>query len=61
MPLLVDDRRLIPGRGEATVDRFIHQRNLEHFRRLLAEPDAAKDRERHEMLLRLLAEEETRV
>jgi hypothetical protein len=42
------------------VDRFIHQKNLEHFRRLLAEPDAAKDRERHEMLLRLLAEEETK-
>jgi hypothetical protein len=34
-----------------TVDRFIHQKNLEHFRRLLAEPDAAKDRERHKMLL----------
>lgn len=60
MPLLVDDRWLIPARGEATVDRFIHQKNLEHFRRLLAEPDAAKDRERHKMLLRLLAEEETR-
>jgi hypothetical protein len=40
------------------VDRFIHQKNLEHFRRLLAEPDAAKDRERHKMLLRLFAEEE---
>jgi hypothetical protein len=40
------------------VDRFIHQKNLEHFRRLQAEPDAAKDRERHKMLLRLLADEE---
>jgi len=40
------------------VDRFVHQKNLEHFRRLLAEPDAAKDPDRHKMLLRLLAEEE---
>ena len=42
------------------MDRFIHQKNLEHFRRLLGEPDAAKDRERHKMLLRLLAEEEAK-
>ena len=46
--------------GEDIVDRFIHQKSLEHFRRLLAEPDAAKDWERHKMLLRLLAEEEAK-
>jgi len=60
MPLLDHDGSPIPARGEAIVDRFIHQRNLEHFRRLLAEPDAARDRERHEMLLKLLAEEEAK-
>lgn len=46
--------------GEAIMDRFIHQKNLEHFRRLLAEPEAARDRERHQMLLKLLAEEEAK-
>jgi hypothetical protein len=48
VPLLVDDRRFQPARREATVDRFIHQKNLEHFRRLLAEPDVAKDREQQD-------------
>jgi hypothetical protein len=47
-----------PAQMEGTVDRFIHQQNLEHFRRLLAEPDVAKDRERHKLLLKLLADEE---
>jgi hypothetical protein len=56
--LLVDDERFLPAQREDTLDRFIHQKNLEHFRRLLAEPDAEKDRERQTMLLSLLAEEE---
>jgi hypothetical protein len=55
--LLVDAERFLPAQ-EDTLDRFIHQKNLEHFRRLLAEPDAEKDRERQTMLLSLLAEEE---
>jgi hypothetical protein len=56
--LLVDRVRFLPAQREDTVDRFIHQKNLEHFRRLLAEPDAEKDRERQTMLLSLLADEE---
>jgi hypothetical protein len=46
--------------GEAIVDRFIHQKNLELYRRLLAEPDVGKDRERHKLLSSLLAEEESK-
>jgi hypothetical protein len=36
------------------------QKNLERFQRLLAESDQTKDRERHNMLLRLLAEKEAK-
>ena len=40
---------------------FIHQQNLAHYRRLLAEAELAtsEDEIRHSMLMRLLAEEET--
>ena len=40
--------------------RFIHRENLEHYRRLLAEPDVANDQMRHDVLLRLLADEEAK-
>jgi hypothetical protein len=42
------------------MDRFIHRENLAHYRRLLAEPDVANDRVRHNVLLKLLADEEAR-
>ena len=39
---------------------FVHQQNLAHYRRLLAEAELATsgDEIRHSMLMRLLAEEE---
>jgi hypothetical protein len=42
------------------MERYIHQQNLAHYRRLLAEAELAtsKDELRHSMLMRLLAEEE---
>lgn len=39
------------------MERFVHQQNLEHYRRLLAETNVAKDPVRHAQLLKLLAEE----
>jgi hypothetical protein len=42
------------------MERYIHQQNLTHYRRLLAEDELATSRDeiRHSMLMRLLAEEE---
>jgi hypothetical protein len=42
------------------MENFIHQQNLAHYRRLLAEAELATsgDEIRHSMLMRLLAEEE---
>jgi hypothetical protein len=41
------------------MDRFVHNANLEHYRRLIAESerDPLRDEDRHKLLLRLLAEE----
>ena len=39
------------------MDHFIHRENLAHYRRLLAELDAANDPARHNLLTRLLADE----
>ena len=39
------------------MERYIHEQNLEHYRRLLAEPDVANDQVRHKMLIRLLTDE----
>jgi hypothetical protein len=39
------------------MERYIHEQNLEHYRRLLAEPDVANDQVRYEMLIRLLTDE----
>lgn len=39
------------------MERFIHRENMAHYRRLLAEPDVADDKARHQVLMRLLADE----
>ncbi len=40
------------------MERFIHDANIEHYRRLIAESerDPKRDEDRHKMLLTLLAE-----
>jgi hypothetical protein len=45
---------------EVTVERFIHNENLAHYRRLIAasERDSARDEVQHNWLLKLLAAEE---
>ena len=48
---------MIQGTG---IDIFVHRQNLEHYRRLLAEPDVANDEVRHKLLIRLLADEEAK-
>ena len=42
-----------------TMERFVHNANIEHYRRLIAESefDQSRDEDRHKMLLTLLAEE----
>jgi hypothetical protein len=44
------------------MDRFIHNANIEHYRRLIAESDRdpSRDEGRHKMLLTLLAEEQAK-
>ena len=44
---------------EVTMERYIHNANIEHYRHLLAESerDPARDQDRHATLLTLLAEE----
>jgi hypothetical protein len=44
---------------EVTMERFVHNANIEHFRRLIAESelDLSRDEDRHRMLLTLLDEE----
>jgi hypothetical protein len=44
---------------EAAMERYIHQANIDHYRRLISdsERDPARDEDRHAMLLTLLAEE----
>jgi hypothetical protein len=46
--------------GSLIMGNFVHQQNLAHYRRLLAEAELATsgDEIRHSMLMRLLAEEE---
>jgi hypothetical protein len=45
---------------ETSTDIFVHRQNLEHYRRLLAEPDVANDPVRHKSIIRLLADEEAK-
>ena len=42
------------------MERYIHRENLSHFRRLLAEPGVVNDQLRHDVLLKLLADEEAK-
>ena len=44
------------------MDRFIHNSNIEHYRRLIAESgrNPLRDEDRHKMLLTLLAEEKAK-
>jgi len=44
---------------EVEMDRFIHNSNIEHYRRLIAESERnpSRDEDRHKMPLTLLAEE----
>jgi hypothetical protein len=44
---------------EAAMERFIHQQNLELYRKLLADPND-KDEGRRQMLLKLLAAEKAK-
>jgi hypothetical protein len=46
--------------GSVVMETFVHQQNLAHYRRLLADAELAtsEDEIRHSMLMRLLAEEE---
>jgi hypothetical protein len=45
-----------------TMERFVHNASIEHYRRLIAESelDPSRDEDRHKMLLTLLAEEVTK-
>lgn len=39
------------------MDHFIHRENIEHYKRLLAEPHVQADQVRHREITRLLAAE----
>gem|GEM_PF-2074401 len=57
-------RRSVTARtGSVVMEYFVHQQNLAHYRRLLAEAELAtsSDEIRHSMLMRLLAEVEANV
>ena len=43
---------------EIAMNCFIHDQNVAHYRRLLAEPHVMDDAVRHRWLLKLLADEE---
>jgi hypothetical protein len=45
---------------DRNMDQFIHRENLAHYRRLLADPNVASDPVRHELLIRLLADQEAK-
>ena len=47
----------MPCQQEGRMDRFIHRKNLEHYRTLLA---TTTDEAQRQMLLKLLAEEEAK-
>jgi hypothetical protein len=48
-----------PEGVEAAMHRFVHNANIAHYRKLIAESeiDPSRDEKRHKMLLTLLAEE----
>jgi hypothetical protein len=47
---------------EVVMQRYVHDENIARYRKLIAlgEGDPARDEARHQMLLRLLAEEESK-
>jgi hypothetical protein len=47
------------GQWEVAMERFVHNANIEHYRRLISESerDPSRDEDRHKMLLTLLDEE----
>ena len=47
---------------EAAMDPYIHNANIQHYRRLIAESERnpKRDEDRHKMLLTLLAEEKAK-
>ena len=51
-----------PTHVPLTMERFIHEQNLAHFRRLIAQSDLVVPRNqvRNDQLLRLLADEEAK-
>jgi hypothetical protein len=58
MPLRI--KMMTWPKGETTMDSFLHEQNLKLLRQHLAESDPTRNPERHDMLLRLLAEEEAK-
>jgi hypothetical protein len=58
----VGENRVGARPGSVAMEYFVHQQNLAHYRRLLADTELAtsKDEIRHSMLMRLLAEEEAK-
>ncbi|MDP1906689.1 MAG: hypothetical protein Q8K85_00215 [Hyphomicrobium sp.] len=54
------DRAPAQWTSRSAMERFVHRENLAHYRRLLAEPDVADDQARHQVLVRLLADETAR-
>jgi hypothetical protein len=58
----VGENRVGARLGSVAMEYFVHQQNLAHYRRLLADTELAtsKDEIRHSMLMRLLAEEEAK-
>jgi hypothetical protein len=45
---------------ESPMDRYIHEQNMAHYRRLLAEASVMVEEERHKWLVKLLADEEAK-
>ena len=42
------------------MEHYIHRENIMMYMKLLADPEVARDPERHRLLLRLLAEEQAK-
>jgi hypothetical protein len=58
------DHRSVGGGllGRAKMERFVHDANIAHYRKLIfeSELDPSRDENRHKMLLRLFAEEKAK-
>lgn len=42
------------------MEHYIHRENIVRYKKLLADTDVTRDPERHQLLLRLLAEEQSK-